>query len=131
MSTTDETNDRIALEIPGEMPSLNDYIRAERTSRFAGAAMKREWTATVAWYAKSAGLRTITVPVMVSFTWIDRTARRDPDNVRGFGAKAILDGLVAAGVLPDDSRKWIHGLHDVFAVDPTNPRVVVEIQEIM
>lgn len=124
-------SDRTTLVIPGSLPSLNEYIRAERTSRFAGAALKRQWTDAVAWYAKVAGLRTINVPVVVSFTWYERTARRDPDNVRGFAAKAILDGLVVAGVLPDDSRKWISGLQDTFITDPATPRVEVELLPVM
>jgi len=32
------------LEIHGELPTLNEYIRAERGSRWAAAKMKKGWT---------------------------------------------------------------------------------------
>lgn len=41
--------------------------------------------------------------------------RRDPDNVSG-PAKAIVDGLVDAGRIPDDS--WRHVAHVTYSVAP-------------
>lgn len=44
--------------------------------------------------------------VIVTVTWCCKTKhRRDPDNVSGY-AKPLIDGLVDAGVIPDDS--WRH-----------------------
>tara|TARA_R110000824_G_scaffold46353_2_gene133390 strand:+ start:573 stop:956 length:384 start_codon:yes stop_codon:yes gene_type:complete len=35
--------------------------------------------------------------------------KRDPDNLRGVATKYVLDGLVKAGIIPDDSPKYIKG----------------------
>ena len=65
-------------------------------------------------------------PVVVEFDWFSRDRRRDPDNLR-IGSKFVLDGFVEAGVLPDDSQRWIVGFQDRFHVDKDLPRVVVRL----
>jgi Holliday junction resolvase RusA-like endonuclease len=52
-------------------------------------------------------------------------ARHDPDNYAG---KMILDGLVRAGVLQDDSFANVT-LFLAGDVDPTNPRVEIAVEE--
>ena len=64
-----------------------------------------------------------------SFLWIERNRRRDKDNVAAGGRKLILDGLVEAGILPDDSWKYVVGWEDHFAVDKVKPGVRVTIFE--
>ena len=44
-----------------------------------------------------------------------------------FGKKFINDGLVKAGVLKDDSRKYIDGFTEQFLIDKDSPRVEVSI----
>ena len=39
----------------------------------------------------------------------------------------ILDGLVTAGVLPDDTMKYIKSLHHTFIIDKVKPRIEVVI----
>ena len=52
--------------------------------------------------------------------------RRDLDNQ----ATSVLDGLVAAGVIPDDSTKYIRGLIiDYRGVDKNDPRAKITILE--
>ena len=114
--------------IPGRFPSLNDYISAERSQRGYAASMKKKETKRAADAAH--GVPTFSDPVIVSFKWVEPNARRDIDNV-AFAHKFILDGLVDAGVLKGDSRKYVVGLEDDFTeVDPDNPRVIVTIYEV-
>ena len=47
--------------------------------------------------------------------------RRDADNV-GFARKFVLDGLVAAGVIKDDSRKYVEQCPDRVLTDRARPR---------
>jgi hypothetical protein len=63
----------------------------------------------------------------IGFTWYEKDRRRDPDNISGAGKKPILDGLVRAGVLPNDGWSVIEGLSDLFSVDRSYPRVEVTI----
>ena len=118
----------VRLTIPGRFPSLNEYVSAERANRRFGASMKRKETKRVADAAQ--GLPHLTNPVVVAFKWVEPNMRRDVDNI-AFAHKFILDGLVAAGVLEGDSRKYVIGLQDEFTQpDPENPRVEITIMEV-
>lgn len=114
------------LIIPGELPSLNEYIRAERSLRYAASEMKRDATQRVAWEVQAQGLGPVGGAVHVHYHWFLPNRRKDLDNVR-FAAKFINDGLVMAGVLPDDSMHYIRGLSDAFDVDREQPRIEVEL----
>ncbi len=120
---------RARFSVPGRLPGANEYTRACRGRGWrSGAGMKERETSKVAWHAKAARLPSFASPVRVRIAWHEPNARRDVDNVR-FGAKFVLDGLVEAGVLPDDSQRWVVGIEDEFLVDPGDPRVEVEIRD--
>ena len=114
--------------VEGELPSLNEYIRVERGNKYAAAKVKKEWTEAVAWQVK--GIPQVKGPVMVKCSWYVKDKRKDPDNV-SFGVKGLLDGLVLAGVLPDDGYEWIRGIGHWFFVDKERPRVEVELRDAM
>ena len=69
-------------------------------------------------------------PVHIRYDWYCPNARKDIDNVE-FAKKFINDGIVAAGVLPDDSRKYVGETSNSFPIDKENPRVVVHISPIV
>lgn len=108
------------------MPGLNDYIKAERQHRHMAAKMKSEETLRVK--LLSARLPRFTKPVRLVITWREKDARRDPDNII-FAKKFILDGLKEAGVIPQDSQKWIKGIAESWIIDSANPGVEVLIIE--
>src|SRR5574337_1510710 len=101
------------LVIEGQLPTLNEYINAERTNRFIAAKIKKEATEMVAWQAKK--LPKIEAPADYTFTWYVANKRKDPDNV-AFATKFILDGLMAAGKLDNDSMKWVRSLTHFFEI---------------
>jgi Holliday junction resolvase RusA-like endonuclease len=115
--------------IPGELPTLNEYIDAERGNRFAASKMKAHWTGHAYQWARAAYLLPVQrYPVRVRCTWWLKDRRKDLDNVR-FGVKFILDGLQVAGVLLGDGQQYVAELVDTFGVDKANPRVEVSIEE--
>lgn len=117
-----------SFTIPGRFPSLNEYTEANRINPHTGAAMKRHCTARVRVACSGLGTPPGEPPWTVLVRWYERNAKRDDDNV-AFGVKFILDGLVAAHVIPNDSRAYISGiLHDVL-VDRENPRIEVFLVE--
>lgn len=65
---------------------------------------------------------------MVRVVWFEQNARRDLDNVRT-GMKFVLDGLQKAGVIPNDSQKYVLDLDDGFGRDKCNPHILVQIYE--
>lgn len=79
----------------------------------------------MAWLAKQARLPKFEKAYLV-ITWFEPDRRRDPDNIMA-GQKFILDGLVAAKVIPNDNQKYIVSIIHRFRVDKQNPRVEVEI----
>ena len=114
----------ITVDLPFRLPGANEYIAACRRNRYAGGKLKAEYTQAVALYFR--GLPPVTRPVKIRFTWHERTRRRDKDNV-AFGKKFILDGMQAAGFLPNDNNRWVVGFEDCFVYDGRD-EVTVEVK---
>jgi hypothetical protein len=114
------------LTIPGELPGLNEILAAATTHRMAYATMKSDYTGLVV--LCTGKIKKIEGPAHYCITWYSRNAKRDPDNVAG-GIKFIFDGLVAAGKIPNDTRKYIKGIEHRFEIDRKEPRVEVIIEE--
>jgi Holliday junction resolvase RusA-like endonuclease len=119
----------MVLKIPGKLPGLNEIIEAAKQGKGKYqpyALMKEEYTNMITWIAKK-------LPkyekVALIITWYEPDHRRDPDNIMA-GQKFILDALVHAGVIPNDSQKYIVSIIHRFRVDKQNPRVEVEIVDI-
>lgn len=119
------------LVIPGRLDNLNDYISAERTSRYKGADMKARNEALVKIAIKQQ-LRVLRIekPVFMEYRWYEKNRRRDLDNISSFGRKIIQDSLVQIHVLANDGWKEIVGFSDQFYVDAANPRIEVLIREV-
>jgi len=116
----------MVFEILGRLPGLNEIIEAAKQGKGKYqpyALMKEKYTEMIAWIAKK-------LPsyekVALVITWYEPNSRRDPDNIMA-GQKFILDGLVAAKVIPNDNQKYIVSIIHRFRVDKQNPRVEVEI----
>ena len=69
----------IKIEIPLKLPSLNEYIRACRNNKYAGAKFKANIEEDIMWYINS--LPKFERPVKINFTWIEGNKKRDIDNV--------------------------------------------------
>lgn len=117
------------LIIPFPIPSLNQLINASKGHWSKYAQQKNAATVKVCVLARRARCRPVQGPIELSFAIYAPDRRTDPDNVAAGVHKAVLDGLVMAGVLPDDGWQWIAGWHDAFAVDKANPRVEVTWRE--
>ena len=65
-------------------------------------------------------------PVIIKYKWYSPNSRKDVDNI-AFAKKFINDGLVIAGILENDSRKFVAGFTDEFFIDKINPRTEIEI----
>ena len=103
---------KIFLDV--NFPSLNEYIKADRSNRYAGAAMKKKYTGIVQLLVRNCKLEPIKYDV--AFTWIKPNNRKDHDNI-SFAQKFVLDGFVKSGVLSNDNSKHINSLHHHFEVD--------------
>ena len=113
------------IVLPFRLPGLNEYTAACRGNRFAGANMKHKAQDQIARHL--GGVEPITKPVIVCIEWMEKTARRDIDNL-SFAKKFILDALVAEEILPDDSRKWVKGFRETFPVGDED-RITITLEE--
>jgi Holliday junction resolvase RusA-like endonuclease len=112
------------ITIPGEMPGLNEIIKAAKAHYHAYNNMKKKNTDLVIVAASK-------LPhfprARLDITWYCRSKRRDPDNIAA-AKKFILDGLVRAGVLENDGWEQVVGWEERWEVDKDNPRVEVLIE---
>lgn len=114
-----------SFRIDGELTDLNTYIDVERGNKYAAANLKKSETYRCQLAARK--LEKIQKPVGLTLYWFTKDLRKDPDNV-SFAQKFILDGMVNAGVLPKDSRKWVLSLHHEFGRN-NKPYVVVSVTD--
>lgn len=117
----------VTFVIPRQLPGLNEYVAACRTSPQVGARMKRQVETMIMQYARIQRLPSCDGLVHVAFAWHEPNRRRDVDNV-AFAKKFILDALVTVGVLAGDGRKHVSGFSDSFHLDAREPRVVVTVE---
>lgn len=104
--------------------TLNEYIDAERTNKFAAVQIKKRETQVAQLAAGGLELRT-PYPVEILCRWFTKSTRTDPDNI-AFGIKFILDGFVKSGLLKDDSWKFIKSITHEFN-ESTQDYVIVDI----
>ena len=115
------------LVIPGKLPNLNDIIKAAKIKRGPKSypVMKRGWTAAIAVLARNQ-MEPIKGRVDIVIRSYEPDKRRDPDNVQAGAFKFILDGLVKAGIIDNDSQKVINDMRfPPIRTDKVNPRVEV------
>lgn len=124
--------------VPGTLPGLNDYLKAERKfTRRGGSAhsvgndMKQENQMLIC-NAIRLKLKRLKIqrPVHISYRFYEPNRRRDLDNIAGVAHKFIQDSLVRCGVLENDGWEHITGFSDAFFVDRHNPRIEVTIREV-
>ena len=110
--------------IEGKFTSLNEYIKAERTNRYAGAKIKKTMTELA--YLQCLNKPKFETPTTIRFIWHVKNKRVDPDNT-AFAKKFCLDGMVKAQIIPDDTFKHIKGFVDEFIVSDKEGVEVVAI----
>lgn len=114
----------------GEFTDLNIFQDETRRNKFAGARIKKAETNRAFWECRSEPREKINeYPVTIHFDWYCKNNRKDPDNIC-FARKFLLDGMVLAGVLKDDSREFIAGFSDMFYTDKENVRIEILIKKL-
>lgn len=115
------------LVITGKLPSRNEADNAARAHWSQGAKFKREYTELVHWCVIGAHIKPVHGKAHIVVTFYERDDRRDADNIIGGALKYILDGLVAAGIVKDDSRKYVDLTIMPIKTDKSAPRIEINI----
>ena len=123
MSDINIANRKLFL-IHGELPTLNEYISAERSHRMKAASMKKKIEQDICWQLYKYKDTKITYPCKIRFVWYRINRKHDPDNVC-WGKKVILDSLVSMGILKNDGWNQITKFIDEFYIG--EPKVEIEI----
>ena len=114
------------LVIPGQFPTMNKIINTAKTHWTKYRKMKESEDEKVCWYATQQKIP-LFEKAKLKITYIRKNSRTDPDNVV-VAKKFILDGLVQAGVLIDDTCKHIKGFEESWEVDKEKPRTIIEFE---
>lgn len=115
--------------IEGQLPSLNEYIRAERSTKYAAATMKHTWQSYIIAYIVKAKVKKVKVPVNLVYRHYVKDRRRDRDNIASIVHKFTQDALVMAGILKDDGWDYVLNSYDTWHIDREHPRIEVLIEE--
>lgn len=119
----------LKLTIPGRLPGLNEYIKACRANKYAGAEMKQTTEEIIQWEIKRQLKNKTVGPSEFIFHWYEPKKNRDKDNI-AFAKKYVFDALQATGTLCGDGWNQVIEFSDKFYVDKNNPRVEVEIKAV-
>lgn len=116
----------VQITIDGELPSLNEYIKACRTNPLVGSRfIKKVEERLIPLFMWQTAERDIQGKVWIDYVYYCRNQKRDLDNIAGFAHKAIQDSLVKAGILVNDGWKQVAGFSDTFRVDKDNPHIEI------
>lgn len=113
----------IKITIPEIHPSLNQILRMHYHKR---NTENKKWAALVAFFDNRRKKRGPLKKARVKITYFfPDNRRRDPDN---YSPKFLMDGLVNAGVIEDDSFRHVE-LTIAGEVDKDDPRTEIEVVE--
>lgn len=70
------------------------------------------------------------VSIQVELPFRTAAARRDPHNYTGTNVKAVVDGLVRGGLVPDDGPEWVTVVDPALVIqrdksEPLTARVII------
>jgi hypothetical protein len=102
------------------LPDLNQIIayskiRNGKWNKYAG--VKKKYTDAIRDIIFLERLKPYTDKIFLQFAWFEPNRKKDPDNVDA-GKKFILDGMVKAGLIPNDTQKYIGGWISIFMPVP-------------
>jgi Holliday junction resolvase RusA-like endonuclease len=115
------------LTIRESLPGMNDIIDQARTNKYKSAEYKKVYTELVAWTARAQKIPKMD-RIDLIITWFEGNRKRDPDNIHA-GVKFILDGLVQAGVIPNDNQRHVGDITHRVRTDRERTRIEVELIE--
>lgn len=115
------------LTIQGTLPTLNEYINAERRNKFIAANMKKKIQIKIKDCINKSEIKPFSSPVYMTYNWYVENKKKDKDNI-AFAKKFIQDSLVESNILPNDGWNDIVGFQDNFYIDKENPRTEIIIK---
>lgn len=133
MTVEKETvKNKFEIWIPGRLPGLNEIIASAKSShgKFnAYSRMKKTWVNYISKIIQECNLPKMQT-IHLTCIFIERTRKRDQDNISAGGKKLIADSLITAGVIPNDGWRNIKWGEDLFRINKFSPGVKIIIRQI-
>ncbi len=118
----------VKIVIQGRFAGRNEHDKANRSSKYVGASLKKNEQKDVVSQMKQQCHRKFD-RILVDFEWYEKDKRRDPDNVNS-AVKVMLDALVECGIIDNDGWKQIvPDIRHRCYVDKDNQRVEINITD--
>ena len=119
--------------IAGRLSGLNEYTKACRGNAYGANNLKKANQRIVRDAIQDAvrhGMlkKVNKYPCRLRIGWYEKNLKRDVDNVT-FATKFILDAMVEAGIIENDSRKYVAEVTHWVFTDRQFPRIEVIIDE--
>jgi len=118
----------VRFVVPGKLPSMNQFISANRTSVHVGNNMKQNSEKIIMNYIPK--WATFEKKVFITYNFYEPDKRRDHDNIASFFIKVCQDSLVKKGVLHNDGWANMVGFSVQFHIDKKNPRIEIDVDEV-
>ena len=103
----------------GRLPSLNEYIKVLNNNRYYANTFKQAVERDLLWSIKNSRMKPTDKPCIAHITFHEENRRRDIDNIYSAN-KYILDALTKAGIIKNDSQKYITDVKNSFVHDTEN-----------
>lgn len=110
--------------IPHKLDGLNKLIYLNRSNKYLAAKHKKYVQGDIIYCIGN--IPPIEKPVEIHFLWVEPDKRRDLDNIYS-AKKYILDALVTAGVLKNDTQRYVVRLEDYILIDKNNKSGQVDV----
>lgn len=100
----------------GRLPSLNEYISKLNSNKYMANYFKQSVERDLVWTIKASDMKPIDKPCIVYVVYHEPDRRRDVDNIYSAN-KFILDALRKAGIIKNDSQKYVKDVIDTYITD--------------
>ena len=115
------------VEVLGKPKPVNATRRA---NMYAQAAETKEWREQFAWHAKVQRMKPIPTPVVVHVRQKIAKGKLPDAGSNSTVGKAGLDGLVDAGLLPDDSPQYVRAVVLHAPVKADRDSLIIELETV-
>lgn len=119
-------NNRFVIDY--KLPSLNEYVKACRANKYAGAKFKSDVELLISACINKAKVTPTQQQSEIFIEWHEKTKRRDVDNIQS-AQKFILDALQKSQIIENDNRQFVKNTYHKI-IDDDRDFVVVEICEV-